>query len=257
MRISDVELLAWMQHCFWIFARVGGVMMTAPVIGARLAPARVRVLLSLMITLTLVPLVPRAAQTPELFSVPWLLAITQQLLIGVAMGFVLLLVFEAVAMGGELIATGMGLSFAQMTDPARNAATPLTAQLLTIMATLLFLSLGGHLTLIELLADSLRAWPPGSAGATPQWDQLAQSASLIFSGGLRVALPAVMALLLCNLAFGVMSRAAPAFNLQSVGLPMSLLAGLWLLALILPNLETVLRELLRNAWTVIAQMTVP
>lgn len=255
MHLTDVELLRWLQHTFWIFARIGGVLMTAPVLGARLAPARVRVLLALMMTITLAPLLPPAAAMPELLSATWLLALTQQLLIGVAIGFVLLLVFESVALAGELIAAGMGLSFAQMTDPARNASTPLTAQVLTVVATLLFLSLGGHLSLIELLAQSLRTLPPDAALGASQWMDLVRSAGTIFAGGLRVALPAVMALLLCNLAFGVMSRAAPSFNLQSVGLPMSLLVGLWMLALTLPTLDGVLREQLKAAWMVLARMT--
>lgn len=254
MHITDAELFAWLQQYFWTFARIGGVMMSAPVFGSRMAPARIRLLFALVLTLMLAPLAPRVAMQ-DLFSASWFLTLMQQLLIGVAIGFVLQLAFEAVSLGGELIAYSMGLSFAQVADPVRNTETPLPGQLLGLLASLLFLAGGGHLILIEVIGRSLHDLPAGTAGlGSADFSSIAQWGGQVFAGGLRIALPAVIALLLVNLAFGVMSRAAPALNVQSVGFPLSLLAGLWMLILILPNFNSVFTGILDQAWTQIAQL---
>lgn len=247
MRLTDADLFAWLQQYFWTFARIGGVFMSAPVLAGRTVPARVRLVMALVFTLILAPLTPKGAPL-ELFSAGWYLTLLQQLLIGIAIGFVLQLAFEAVTLGGEMIAYSMGLSFAQATDPVRNTQTPLPGQFLIMVASLLFLAGGGHLLLVELLAGSFQSMPVSSGGLeTQQFADIAGFGSQIFSGGLRIALPAVIALLLVNLAFGVMSRASPALNIQSVGFPLSLMAGLWLLMLTLPNLQSVFAIILEHA----------
>ena len=247
MHLTDADLFSWLQQYFWTFARIGGVFMSAPVLGGRLVPARIRLILALVLTLMLAPLTSPAPAL-ELFSAAWFLTLLQQLLIGVAIGFVLQIAFEAVMLGGEMIAYSMGLSFAQVNDPVRNTAAPLTGQFLIIVASLLFLAGGGHLLLVRLIADSLQSLPPGTAGIGAEgFGAIARFGGEIFAGGLRIALPAVIALLLVNLAFGVMSRASPALNVQSVGFPLSLLAGLWLLQLSLPNLQVVFADVLDHA----------
>lgn len=253
MRITDADLLAWMQQYFWTLTRIGGLLMSAPLL-SRQVPPRVRLMLALAVTVVLAPLLP-AGPALEMFSSAWMLTLMQQLLIGIVMGFVLQLVFEAVMLGGEMIAFSMGLSFAQVTDPVRNAGAPLTGQLLILFASLLFLSMSGHLLMFEMIAKSFHTLPVAPLGIGP--DQLMQVVlwgSEIFSGGMRIALPAVISLLLVNLAFGVISRAAPALNIQSVGFPLSLLAGLLLLQLTLPNLHAVFVDQINLAWEFIGTL---
>lgn len=254
MTITDAELMAWLQHYFWTFTRIGGVLMSAPVLGARLAPARTRLMLALALTLIMTPLLP-APPALEMFAAAWWLATAQQLLIGVVIGFVLQLVFEAVMLGGELIASSMGLSFAQIVDPARGGDAPVLGQLLSILATLLFLAMNGHLTLIEALHDSFRSLPVGGAAlGAAQLAEVARWSGVIFAGGMRVALPVLIALLLVNMAFGVMSRATPSLNLQSVGFPISLVAGMLLLQFSLPGLQLVFGDLLAGGWQFLSQL---
>ena len=136
MSITDAQLLAWVQHYFWTFTRIGGVLMTAPVLGSMHASRRVRLMLALVLTIVIAPLTPATA-AQELFSAGWILITLQQFVIGVAMGFVLMLAFEAVVMGGEIISYGMGLSFAQLADPVRGVSTPVIGQFLMVLATLL------------------------------------------------------------------------------------------------------------------------
>ena len=254
MTLTDAQLLSWVQHYFWTFTRIGGVLMTAPVLGSMHASRRVRLMLALALTLIIAPVTPVTAVS-TLFSASWYLMTLQQFVIGVAIGFVLMLAFEAVVMGGEIISFGMGLSFAQLADPVRGVSTPVVGQFLLVVATLLFLAMNSHLMLIQTLAESFNTMPMQDGafdmhrlGALLQWS------SVVFSGGLRIALPVMVALLLVNLAFGVLSRATPSINLQSVGFPISLLAGVLLLFYSLPALQGVLDDLLNDSFKLIHQM---
>lgn len=254
MTFTDTLLIAWLEAWFWPMVRIGGVLATAPVLGGRVVPVRIRVVLMVLLTLVLAPLLP-AAPYLETFKAEWWLEVGQQLLIGVAMGFVLMIVFEAVVLAGELISYGMGLSFAQLVDPLRGAGTPVVGQLLMVMATLLFLSVGGHLRLIEALAASFRTLPVGDGGLDAEaFSMLARWGANLFVGGVQIALPVMIALLLVNLAFGVMSRSAPALSALSVGFPIALGAGLVLLSYSLPTLAAVLDHMLDLAFTLISEL---
>ncbi len=88
----------------------------------------------------------------------------QQVLIGVAIGFALQLMFDALTLGGQLLANGMGLGFAFNLDPLRGVTTPALGQLYSVLGTLVFLALDGHIALIKTLADSFRGLPVGVNG---------------------------------------------------------------------------------------------
>lgn len=254
MTLTDAQLLSWVQHYFWTFTRIGGVLMTAPVLGSMHASRRVRLMLGLALTLIIAPITPVAAVS-AMFSAAWYLMTLQQFVIGVAIGFVLMLAFEAVVMGGEIISYGMGLSFAQLADPVRGVSTPVVGQFLLVLATLLFLAMNGHLMLIQTLANSFITMPiQDGVIDMHRFSALIQWSGVVFSGGLRIALPVMVALLLVNLAFGVLSRATPSINLQSVGFPISLLAGVLLLLYSLPALQGVLEDLLSDSFKLINQM---
>ncbi|PTU30568.1 flagellar biosynthetic protein FliR [Stenotrophobium rhamnosiphilum] len=257
MTLTDAELLSWVQHYFWTFTRIGGVLMTAPVLGSMHASRRVRLMLGLALTVVIAPLTPVVAAT-TLFSAAWYLMTLQQFVIGVAIGFVLMLAFEAVVMAGEIISYGMGLSFAQLADPVRGVSTPVVGNFLLILATLLFLSMNGHLILIETLANSFITMPIQEGGVDlHRLSALLEWSGVIFSGGLKIALPVMTALLLVNLAFGVLSRATPSINLQSVGFPISLFAGVMLLVYCLPGLQVAFAGLLDESWKLIAVLVAP
>jgi flagellar biosynthesis protein FliR len=243
MRLTDAQLLSWLQDYIWVFTRIGAALMVAPVFGSGQTPMRVRLMLVLALTVLLAPML-EAQPALELWSGAWFRVLATQLLIGVAMGLIMRLCFEAVMLAGTLIANSMGLGFAQLADPINGTSAPVVGVMLTVLATLLFLALGGHLMLIELLARSFHSLPPGDHPDALQMRELALAGAQMFSGAVRIALPAVIALLLANLAFGVISRAAPSLNLISVGMPVSLLVGLLLLYASLPSLQAVFNDLL-------------
>ena len=230
--------LSQLQHglgaLFWPFVRIGACLMTAPVFGATYVPARLRVVMAGAITLPLAPLLPAAPDVP-LLSLAAVIITVQQLLIGGAMGFALQLVFDALMLGGQLLANGMGLGFAFNLDPLRGVSTPALGQLYVVLGTLVFLALDGHLALLGTLVESFRSLPVGTSGLDPaRLRAFADWGGILFIGALRVALPGMTALLVINLAFGAMSRAAPSLNLFAVGLPVTLIFGLVIVTIGLP-----------------------
>lgn len=225
MEIDLARLADWIASAAWPLGRVTGLVMTAPVFAANGVPMRVRAALVLVLTVVVLPLAPRDAATAPL-SLAGLGTMAVQVAVGALIGAALRLVFEAVAFGGELVATSMGLNYASVVDPQHGNVTPVVGQLYMLLATLLFLVMDGHLALIRLLADSFTAIP-ASAGSLDAglFGALAGMAAAMFAGALRVALPAMTAMLVVNLAFGFTSRAAPALNLFAVGFPVTLVAG--------------------------------
>jgi flagellar biosynthesis protein FliR len=249
------QLQHWIALWLWPFIRIGACLMTAPVFGATYVPARIRLLISAAITFPIAPLLPPQPDTP-LLSFDGVLTTIEQLMVGAALGFALQLVFDALALGGQLIANGMGLGFGFNLDPIRGANTPALGQLYVVLGTLVFLALDGHLALISTLVESFRSLPIGVAGLDAnRWLSLAMWGGKLFSGALGIALPGVTALLVINLTFGMMSRAAPALNLFAVGLPVTLVFGLVVAMFGLPSLAGAFTVLLNDAFAFLNALT--
>jgi flagellar biosynthetic protein FliR len=226
-----------MQY-FWPFVRIGAFLMVAPIVGARFVPPRFRIVLAGAITLLVAPLVALPAGITPL-SVAGIVVTVQQLLIGVATGFVLQVIFDSLAMGGQLLANSMGLSFAFNVDPQHGASTPVVGTMYMLMVTLTFLALNGHLAMIEALVAGFHTLPIGTTGfGAEQWWLITEWGNQLFAGALSVALPGMTALLIVNLGFGVMSRAAPSLNMFAVGFPITLVFGLLIILMGLPAVQS-------------------
>ena len=223
--LTTGQLESWVAQGFFPFVRIGSCLMVAPMFGARFVPTRSRVVLAAALTALVAPLMPDSGIAP--FSPAGFVVVVQQLLIGVALGFALQVVFDSLGLAGQLLANSMGLSVAFNVDPLRGSSTAALGQLYIILATLTFLALGGHLVLIEVLVKGFTTLPIGTEGLGPEklWGMVLWGGQL-FSGAISIALPGVTALLIVNLAFGVVSRAAPSLNLFAVGFPISLVVGL-------------------------------
>ena len=247
--ITIAQLNEWfaaeLTPYIWPFFRVLGVVMVAPVFGARLVPVRVRIVLGVVLTAAIAPTIP----TVVLFSTPIENAflIAHEIVVGIAMGFVLQMIFDALVIGGQTIAMSMGLGFAMMVDPQRGVSVPVLSQFFLILGILVFLSLGGHLALIQALADSFATLPVGQISSVANLAGVVDWGSQMFIGAVRIALPAVAALLVANIAFGVMSRAAPTLNLFAVGFPVALLLGFVVLLVNIGSLGTLVELLFGEA----------
>lgn len=248
MRVDLAQMLAWLGALMYPFLRIGGCLMVAPVFGSSHVPRRARILLALALTLAVQPTLPPVPAL-DFVSAEGLFTVLQQLLIGITLGFVLQIAFDALALAGQILANGMGLGFAFNMDPLRGASSPVLGQLYTLIGTLTFLALDGHIALLQLLANSFRGLPIGPAGIGPdQLFSIAKWGSVLFSGALHIALPGMTSLLVINLAFGVTSRAAPALNLFAIGLPVTLVFGLVIVLLGLPAMQTGFTQLLADTF---------
>jgi flagellar biosynthesis protein FliR len=253
--LTTGQLESLLTQVFWPFARVGAFLMVAPVFGALFVPGRVRIVLAGAVALLIAPLVPSPAGIAP-FSAAGLVVTAQQVLIGITLGFCMQILFDAVAMGGQLLANSMGLSFAFNVDPMRGTGTPAVGQFYSLLVILTFLALNGHLVLLEILVNGMHTLPIGADGMGPAglWLAVAWGAQ-IFAGALAVALPGVAALLIVNIAFGVMSRAAPTLNLFAVGFPVSLVLGFVVLLVGLPAVESGFIRLLQDAMVVLRRLS--
>ena len=233
MAADGLQAFGMIGTILWTMLRIGAMLMAMPLIGTRAVPSRVRVVLAGALAVALSPLLPPVPQWTG-FDAATVLSIARELAIGVSIGFLLRLVFEAGAMAGELVAQGTGLAFAQMSDPLRGGSSGVIGQWFYLLFGLLFFSTNGHLALISLLMDSYKAVPIGTS--LPDIDAFLNAAPTfalqVFRGALGLALPLTVAMLAINLAFGVLARAAPALNPIQLGLPVALLLGLFLLTVL-------------------------
>lgn len=247
--VTAAELNTWLTAFMWPLMRIGAMLSAAPVFGARMVPVKVRVSLALVLALAMAPLVSADMPSVEPFSGEGLLISVQQVVIGLAMGFTLQLVFSAIVMAAQSIAMSMGLGFATAVDPQNGVQVPVLAQYYLTLATLIFLALNGHLLILQLLVDSFETLPVGAGGLTQaDFGALAAWGSRMFAGAVLIALTAMASLLLINLAFGVMSRAAPQLNIFGVGFPVMMGTGFIVIMLSLPGITPHVTSLVNDGF---------
>lgn len=246
------QLPVWLGSLFWALGRVSGLLLVAPVFSAKMIPAQIRVGLVVVLTLVLSPLAPARIDPMTAQGVA---TMASQVLVGAAIGFALKLVFEAVSFGGELIAQSMSLGFASVANPQEGASSTVLSQFYLLLVTLLFLAMDGHLRLIALLADSFHSLPPGTASINANGlYALASFGGELFAGAVRVALPAMTSLLVVNIGFAAISRAAPSMNLFAVGFPITVSLGFVALWLALRSLPGAFEALQAQAWSLMRDL---
>ncbi|MEQ1622603.1 MAG: flagellar biosynthetic protein FliR [Methylococcales bacterium] len=235
MNFTETQLLGQAAAFTWPLMRISAMFVSMPLFSIRAVPARIRLILSVALTFIIMPLLPPMPAL-EMFSYDGLMVTIQQVAIGLITGFVLQMVFASVVFAGQAIALSMGLGFSTMVDPQNGQQVPVVAQFYTMVTTLIFLAMDGHLLLIKMLMDSFTSLPIGADGITKDglWSIVTWSAHM-FTGGLLLAMPLMISLLLINISFGVAARAAPQLQIFSVGFPVTLMLGLLLMWLTLPD----------------------
>lgn len=254
MNLTEEQILGQVALFIWPLMRISAMFVSVPLISIRAVPARVRLILSVAITLVVMPLLP-PLPVVEMFSYTGFMMALTQIMIGLTSGFILQLVFAAVVFAGQGIALSMGLGFSMMVDPQSGQQVPVIAQLYTVTTTLIFISLDGHLLLIQMLLDSFKTLPIGIDGIDKAgiWTILAWS-SRMFAGGLLLAMPVIASLLLVNIIFGVAARAAPQLQIFSVGFPVTLMLGMLLIWKTLPDVLDQFSGMLTDAYDLIGQL---
>lgn len=243
LSLSMAQIDAWIAFYAFPLARILGLIATAPLWSTAGIPRRTRLILGLGITIAIAPVLPPMPDVqPASLAGLWILG--QQVLIGIAMGFAARIVFAAIDLAGTYIGFQMGLGFATFYDPMEGGQTAVLAEFIGLIALLLFMAFDGHLLYISTLAQSFHAIPVGPEALSPNsWRNLAELGGKIFSAGLLLALPVLVALMITNVALGVLTKAAPQLNLFALGFPLTLMGGFVAVGLSLNYLITPLQEL--------------
>lgn len=254
LSITSAQLDAWLAAFMFPLMRILALVATAPVFNNVALPRRVRLGLGVALAAALVPVLPPLPSISPGSGIG-LAVLAQQILIGTALGFVMRIVFSAIDVAGELIGLQMGLSFAVFYDPQSNAQSAAVAQFLGLLATLVFLALNGHLMLLSLLAQSFTLMP---VSATPfaafGFEMLVRWGATLFAAGVLLCLPIVAALLITNIALGVITRAAPQLNIFAVGFPVTTVVGFGVLLLALPYMAPIFERFFDSGLEVMTQL---
>ncbi len=253
--IDGLDLFGMLGTVLWHLLRIGAALQVLPVIGGQGMPMRARLIVAVALAAAMSSVLP--APPVAGLDAATVLAVMREMAVGIAIGLVLRLAFEAGRLAGELISQGMALSMATLADPLSGASSNVLSQWFYLMFALLFFAVDGHLALVQLLADSYRTLPIGTALPDPM--HLASALPVFFSTVLRtgvlLALPVMMALLASNLAFGVLSRAAAALNPIVIGIPVALLVGLVLITFAAREMQAPVEALFQEAFLAARALT--
>lgn len=248
------QLYGWINALLWPLARVLGVLGTAPFFGEGNIPALVKVGLGVLVTLIIAP---SLGPLPQVAPMSWdgLIIVLWQVFIGLSIGLAMKVVFWAVQTAGEIIGLQMGLSFATFFDPGTGANTSVLSRLLNMVTLLMFIAMDGHLLLLAGLQHSFTILPI----STVPLGQAGIGAFIAWAGqvmilGLVMALPLVTTLLTMNLSMGILNRTAPQLSVFAVGFPLSLLAGLVMLTIVLPQSTPVLERLFTQGFEAVGRI---
>jgi flagellar biosynthetic protein FliR len=232
--------------------------MAAPIFSSNFVSSRVRLLIALAASIVIVPTIPTPAPAIDVLSGDGLLIVAHQILIGVCMGFMVQLLFNAFIIAGQIIAMQMGLGFASMVDPQNGMTVPGVSQFYLILVTLVFLSLNGHLILLDVVHQSFTTMPVSTNGiSVSSFRDIVGIASWMYAAGVIIALPAIGSLMLVNLSFGILSRAAPQISPFSIGFPMTIILGFVIMIITLPNAAHHLVEMSDHILSLVQQLVNP
>ncbi len=232
------------QALVLLACRVGGLVLIAPVFSSKSVPVKVRTGVLLLFTLLLAPAAVAAARVGGPAGALGELAVTPaaflaESLVGFAIGFGAAVLVGAVETAGDLMSTTVGLSGAALLDPLNGASSNVLAQFAQLFAVTVLLAVGGHLVMLDALAESVRALPLGApVDLAAGLAALVAGGATLFALGLKFAAPVVAAALIGNVALAVLTRVAPALNVFTVAFPIQIAIGLAAVTAALASLAT-------------------
>jgi flagellar biosynthetic protein FliR len=231
---SIIEIYNALPAFMMVLARISSFVTVLPLVANVFVPLRIRLLISVALSILVFNVIPAPAF--EFFSLQMIVILLQQVLIGIASGYVFTLVFELFVLGGHIISMQMGLGFATLADP-RITTNNLLSQVYWLAAVLIFLQMNGHLMMVGVFVKSFYSIPISSGEfVMSNLSDIVNFASIIYSGAISIALPAIISLLIVNIMFAVMSRTAPQMNIFAVGFSIMLVLGLLVVYLTFVNM---------------------
>ena len=250
LSVTSTQLDLWLAGFFFPLTRILALMSVAPPFANTSVPATIRLVIGIAVTFGLTAALPPMAVVPPTGSWLGLSMLTQEVMIGLAMGFGMQLAFAVLDITGELVGLQMGLGFATLYDPQSSGQTAAIGEFFALVAVLLFLSLNGHLVILSILGDSFSLLPVGHMLPVSGWKELVMTGGLLFGTGLLLALPIMAALLITTIALGILTKAAPQLNLFAVGFPVTMLVGFSMLVLAMSHLGPAFEHLFEDGFRI-------
>ena len=231
----DISLLPALAAAFMlVFARIGAMVMLLPGLGESNIPMRIKLSAALLLTLIMLPL-HRAAYHVDMTSMAGLLVLMlHEIIIGIVLGATARVTLSALQVAGSIIAQQMGLGFVTSVDPTQGQQGLLIGNFLTLLGVTMLFATDSHHLVIAALDDSYKVFSPGEIMSSGDVASLATSAfAAAFRIGLQLSAPFLVFGLVFNIGLGVLARLMPQMQVYFVGVPLSILAGFLILALVL------------------------
>ena len=240
-------LLDYLFKFFLCSVRLSAFLISSPFLGSRSIPLNVKIVFSLVISFFYFGYLSDIELSEEIYQNLITIVIIEAL-IGLAFGLTLTIWFSAAALAGEKIASTTGLGFSQMVDPETGGQTPVISLVLDLFLITIFLSLNGHLLAIEFLFKSFEVYKINSG--LPDMSLIGigiqATGAMFYTGGL-IMLPVVGALLLTNIAVGIITRSAPQLNMFSFAFPVTMLLAFLILYLSSQSMGNAFAELTKSS----------
>ena len=250
MEVSP-ELLTTLSIGFILpFIRIAGVLMTMFALSSQSVPMVIRLVLALTITFAM----SSGIEVPnvDLFTVKGFILVGYQVLIGIMIGLITQFISQIFVVAGQVIAMQTGLGFASLVDPVSGTNTPVVGQFFTVLSTLLFFVMNGHLALLKLIHLSFTSLPIGFEGFFDiPFIEIAKFGSTMFEVALSLSISSICAMLLVNFTFGVMTRASPQLNIFSLGFAITMASGIIILSMVLSGFMIHYEDALNKVFSLI------
>lgn len=231
MNVLEPIALSAIAQIVWPLCRISAFFATLFAVSGNSFPTMTRALTALAVTVCMIPSIPDITIDTTPFTLTGVLITIKEVLIGLALGICTLLISQAFALAGQTIAMQTGLGFASLVDPVSGTNNAIVGQFFTVLCTLVFFSVNGHLIFLRLLLESFKTVPIGSFMPLAGMNSLFYFFGSIFAAGLAMSLSAICTMLVVNFTLGVMTKAAPQLNIFSLGFAISMTVGIGVLYL--------------------------
>lgn len=216
-----------------ILSRLSGAFLMSPVIGTKMIPTKIKMLLTVLCTYVASLSVPLISES--IIGIDLIVTLGKEFIIGLMFGLIFNLIFTVFTIAGEIVGMQSGLGMAQMNDPITNVSLPISGQVFLMLVSFLFVSMDGLQLIIRVVIQSFQVFTlEGSFPVMSISREIVDLGSWVFSSAIRIAIPAVISLLTVNFTFAIMTRAAPQMNIFSIGFPFTMLCGICVMWLLMP-----------------------
>lgn len=225
----------WLLYIILMFLRISGMFFMSPIFGRRNIPAMMKAGFSLILAIVFVNVFPPQNNFNDINVIDFTILSVKELLIGFVLGFITSAFFYITYAAGQLIDMQIGLSIAQVYDPALNSSTPITGGFLYTVLLIYFFTIDGHLMLIKLIYATFGKIPVGQVEINlTMVNRIIEAFVLTFTMAFTLALPIVAASLLVEVALGIVVKSVPQMNIFVVGMPLKIFMGFVMLFLMVP-----------------------